>query len=97
MKLPLIKDLSALIRSLKRTIGDDYRASDCEDDTTPSMDLTVGCNTETGEWSWQTGDNSYSGGAYSYPTWGVTSIDRRCNSREVARDLIDQIADQASQ
>jgi hypothetical protein len=97
VKLPLIKDVAALIRDLKPTIGDEYRAIGCEEDDTPSMDLTVGCNTETGEWSWQTGDNSYSGGAYSYPIWGVIIIDRRCNSRATARELVNQIAEQASQ
>lgn len=96
MKLPLIKDLRALIIDLKGQIMDDYRAQGCEEDPNPSMDLTIGAN-EEGEWSYQTGDNSYSGGAYFYPHWAVTSIDRRSNATEVAREIRDQLADLMSQ
>jgi hypothetical protein len=90
-KLPTITELSSLIRALKPEIGDEYRASGDEDSTTPSMDLTVGWDPEEGGWSYQTGDNSFTGGAYSYPVWAIGTIARRCNSRELARDLIDQL------
>jgi hypothetical protein len=94
-KLPTIKELASLVVSLKGDIQDDYRAydgPDCEEDSTPSMLLTVGAN-EEGEWSYQTGDNSYSGGAYHYPHWAVVAIDRRSNSREIARDIQSQLAE----
>lgn len=85
---PTIRELSALIRELKPTIMDDYSAyPDC--DGTPSMLLTIGADGESRDgWSWQTGDNSYTGGAYHYPYWGVVAITRRSDSREVARDII---------
>jgi hypothetical protein len=94
MKLPLIKDLAELIKQLKPTIGDDYRSSefDSEDDL-PSMLLTVGWSAESGEWSRQIGDNSYSGGAYFYPTWAAVAIYRRSNSKELARDIRDQLSE----
>lgn len=89
-KLPLIKDLTALVKGLKKHIADDYRAN--EDDDKPGMSLTVGAN-ETGEWGYQTGDNSYSGGAYFYPHWAVVDVYRRSNSADVARDIQSQLAD----
>ena len=95
MKLPLIKGVTALIVALKKDIDDDSRAD--EETDTPSMCVTVGCDTETGNWCYQTGDNSYSGGAYGYPHWGVVSIDRRSNSKAIARAIVNQIADVSGQ
>lgn len=102
LPLPTIKDLSALIREIKRRgIGDEYRA-DPEDDT-PGVCLTVGWTNERrnqwghestpGDWSYQTGDNSYTGGAYGYPHWAIVSIYRRSDSRALARDIRHQLAD----
>lgn len=91
MKLPSIKELSALVRHVKACgIADEYRAF--EDDMVPGVQLTVGLN-DAGEWSWQTGDNSFTGGAYGYPYWAVTGVYRRSNSRAVARDLQDQLVE----
>lgn len=94
MKLPTIKQVSALLRALKKDIGDEYRASDDPCDDTPGMAITIGINPETGDWSYQTGDNSYTGGAYGYHYWGVGSLYRSTNCRELARELIDDAADQ---
>jgi hypothetical protein len=91
MKLPLIKDLTKLVKHVKSYIADDYRAF--EEDETPGIQLTVGWNAETGEWGYQSGDNSYTGGAYHYPIWGVVGIYRRSNSLEIARDIRNQLAD----
>ena len=91
-KLPSIKEVAALVKALKGDIGDDYRAS--EDEDIPGMAITIGVDPDTGSWSYQTGDNSYSGGAYGYQFWGVGAIYRRSNSREVAKALIDDAADQ---
>ena len=93
LKLPTIKKLASLIKSIKSDIHDDCRADECDD--TPGICLTVGAD-ETG-WDYQTGDNSFSGGVYLYPYWGVASIYRRSNSRDIARDLLDQIQDAAAQ
>ena len=80
MRLPTIKAIAALLRELKPTIGDEYRASDDSEDNTPGMCVTIGAD-ETGAWSWQTGDNSYTGGAYGMPYWGVISLYRRSDCR----------------
>ena len=94
MKLPLIKDLVPLIKAIKKTIADDYRAFDFDD--VPGIQLTVGADMVTGDWDYQTGDNSYSGGAYFYKDWGVVGIYRNSNALEVARDIRNQLAEAAS-
>jgi hypothetical protein len=90
MKAPNTKDIAALVRSIKRDIDPDCRAY--EDDKTPGILLTVGAD-DSGDWSYQTGDNSFSGGAYGFSFWGVAAVYRRSNSRDVARDIIGQIED----
>jgi hypothetical protein len=94
-KVPTIVALSALVRAIKRTIHDDDRAD--EYDTIPGISLTVGWSDVSGDWSYQTGDNSYTGGAYGYPHWGVVSVCRRSDSRELARDIRNQLEDLAAQ
>lgn len=84
-------EMVRLIKMLKKSIGDEFRGSGSEDATTPSMDVTVGADADG--WSYQTGDNSYTGGAYGYATWAVVTIDRRSNSREVADDIVSQLFD----
>jgi hypothetical protein len=93
MKLPLIKNLLPLVKHVKSSIADDYRAFD--EDEIPGIQLTVGWDQDSGEWGWQTGDNSFTGGAYHYPTWGVVRVYRRSNALEVARDIRQQLADSA--
>jgi hypothetical protein len=89
-KLPTITKLSALVRHVKKSIGDEYRAF--EEENIPGIQLTVACDDE-GSWDYQTGDNSYSGAAYFYPHWAVVGVYRRSNSKEVARDLQSQLSD----
>ena len=93
LKLPLVKDIRALLIALKPTIGDDYRTD--EEDTLPTMCVTIGADRQ-GNWSYQTGDNSFTGGAYSYPHWAVIYLQRRSDSTALARDAIDQIAERIS-
>ena len=90
MKTPTIAELRALLIELKTHIDDDYRAD--EDSDTPSMLVTIGADL-SGDWSYQTGDNSYTGGAYSYPHWAVITLERRSNCTELARDIREQLLD----
>jgi hypothetical protein len=85
-KLPTIKEIAKLLMHCKKYIHVDSRAFD--DDDTPSMQITIGINTESGEWGYQTGDNSFTGGAYLYPTWGVGYLFRNSNCREVAKEIL---------
>ena len=89
MKLPLIKDVRRLLIDLKDDICMDERHSPGE------LEVTIGAD-DNGNWGWQTGDNSFSGGAYCYPHWGVVTLTRRSNCTELARDVVDQIADAIS-
>lgn len=84
-----LKEAITLIKCLKKEIEDEYRAS--EEDTRPSMLLTVGDDGES--WSYQTGDNSFTGGAYGYPHWAVVSIYRNSNSKQLATDIVNQLED----
>ena len=94
-KLPKIGEIRALLVALKSEIHDDYRATDDPDDNVPGMCVTIGSDPETGDWSYQIGDNSFTGGAYGYPDWAVTYLHRRSNSTELARDVVDQLAELA--
>jgi hypothetical protein len=87
-------EVTALLRALIPEIEDDYRASDDPEDDAPGMQVTIGVNTETGAWSYQTGDNSFTGGAYGYPVWGVGYLYRDSDPADVARDMVDDAANQ---
>ncbi len=84
-----INEVRELLISLKADICDDFRASDDIDDNLPGMMVTIGYS--NGDWGYQTGDNSFSGGAYGYRHWAVVHLYRRSNCRTLARDVIDQL------
>ena len=81
------ESMVSLATDLIPTIGDEYRSH--EEATEPSMQVTIGADAEG--WSYQTGDNSYSGGAYSYATWAVTDLDRDTKPEAFADEVIDQL------
>ncbi len=91
-KLPPKKEIYQLLVELKQTIGDDYRASDDPEDNTPGMCVTIGAN-EEGKWNYQTGDNSFTGGAYGLPHWAVISLYRDSNCNTLAAEVLDQLAE----
>ena len=84
------KEIRSLLISLKSTIYDDDRAH--EEAALPSIAVTVGAQaTPDGiDWAFQTGDNSYTGGAYGFPHWGVCDLYRRDNSTTLASDIVEQ-------
>ena len=83
-------DWRKLLAGLKPEIQDDYRCSDEPDDETPGMQVTIGFTPGKG-WHYQTGDNSYSGGAYGHPHWAVISLYRRSNCAELANEIESQL------
>lgn len=90
----LEKSVTRLLRALKADIGDEYRAS--EDEDRPGMCVTIGATPQEDgslSWSYQTGNNSYTGGAYGHPHWGVVSLYRRSNCEELAHEAVEEIAD----
>lgn len=84
-----IKDVTRLLISLKKQIADDYRATDDPDDNTPGMQVTI-ATTDGKDWTYQTGDNSYSGGCYHYRYWSVIYLYRRSNCAELAREAVEE-------
>jgi hypothetical protein len=98
MKLPKLSELAELVAGVQADITDDCRASEFEasdDDSEPGIELTVGAD-KSGDWSYQTGDNSYSGGAYGYPYWAVVGVYRDSNPRTIARDIRSQLSELAA-
>lgn len=87
-------EITALCASLIPDIRDDYRATtdDPDDDDVPGMMVTVGAD-ESGAWGYQTGDNSYTGGAYGFPHWGIGYLYRDSDPAEVAESIVNEIAD----
>lgn len=87
-------EVKSLLKNLKKGIQNDDRAH--EDDTLPGMLVTIGAQVETDgsfSWNYQTGDNSYTGGAYGYPNWAVIYLYRRSNCQELAQDAVMQISE----
>lgn len=60
-----------------------------------SVCLTVGWTPETGGWHYQTGDNSYTGGAYGHAIWAVVWITSDSIPDEVADEILNELADQS--
>jgi hypothetical protein len=81
-----------LVEALIPEIGDEDRIGGDEDDV-PCMELTIACNNNGDQWNYQTGDNSYTGGAYSLPHWAVLYLSRDSDPVEVANEAIDQLLD----
>lgn len=86
-------EIQDLLRELKTEIFDEYRAPGCEDETRLGMMVTVGISQDALEWAFQTGDNSYTGGAYAHPFWGVAVLYRRSNIRKLSQEITDQAFD----
>jgi hypothetical protein len=87
------REIADLLKSLKSEIDDDYRASDDPSDNTPRMQVTVSTDDDMQSWNYQTGDNSYSGGCYGDPHWSVIYLYRRSNCNELAKDAVNELAD----
>ena len=86
------KELYPLVKAVKDDIEYDFLAF--QEDEEPGIQLTIGYDPKDDTWSYQTGDNSFSGSAYHYPIWGVVGVYKNSNCREIAKDIIGQIAEQ---
>lgn len=86
------REICQLLKRLKRGIADDYRATDDPDDNRPGMCVTVSTR-DGSDWSYQTGDNSYTGGCYGHPHWAVVYLYRRSNCAALAADAVDGLAE----
>lgn len=95
-------DVRELISRLILDIRDEYQAPGDDDSDEPSMQLTVGHNMAKCVhdpayveqcWSFQTGDNSYSGGCYHKPHWAVVTLTRESDPSDVAEDIMKQLVE----
>ena len=86
--LPAKSDIESLVEAVKEEISDEYRAS--EDDDEPGIQLTVGWDGKE-NWSYQSGDNSFTGGAYGYQHWAVVSVHRDTDAERLASDIRGQL------
>jgi hypothetical protein len=57
------------------------------------MDITIACNDDGTQWNYQTGDNSYTGGAYGLQHWAVDTIDDEMTWDDVYQSIINQLED----
>ena len=57
------------------------------------MDITFATNDDGDTWNYQTGDNSYTGGAYSLPHWSVSIINTETTVSELYNDVVDQLTE----
>lgn len=86
------KDLKVLIDSnlkdwqeyLEPSCGDE----DCENHSTQ---LTIGLSDKGDEWTYQTGDNSFTGSAYLSPHWVVTYFGNDTTADELLDDILEDI------
>ena len=76
-KLPPLADVVGVVMHVRSMC-------DSEDE---HIDITIGWNAETGHWSWQSGDNSFTGGAYGFPLWAVGSVGAGTDAEKLAHDL----------
>ena len=92
METEMVDEVAELLHELQSTIGDEYRASP-DDDDTPGMQVTI-ATTDGISWTYQTGDNSYSGSCYHHPYWGVMSLYPDSDVHDVAKQGVDEILEQ---
>lgn len=95
-----VADWTKLLTSLIPDIGDDYRCSDDPDDDTPGILVTFGVTVGddgTLSWGYQTGDNSYSGGAYGHPVWGIAYLYRDSDCTALAQGAMNECLGQLAQ
>jgi len=91
-KLPSRSELASLVRSVRSDISPEFRATDDPGDETPAICLTVGAD-RSGRWSYQTGDNSFTGGAYGFASWAVVTVDKGANSFALADEILSELGD----
>ena len=86
----LTEEVKTDIKEFLTVCLEDFRKDAVEYD---GLDLTVATSEQGDTWNYQTGDNSFTGGAYSLPHWAVTCV----NPDSTVNDLYDAIVDQLSE
>jgi hypothetical protein len=55
------------------------------------IDITIGVNKEGTSWNYQTGDNSYTGGAYGLANWAVVTYTDNITIGTVIAEVFNQL------
>jgi len=92
IKKESFKYVHETLKSLKKDIGNEYRASDF--DERPSMQVTFAISHNGLNITYQTGDNSFTGPCYGLPYWAVVSLYRNSNCKKLADEVFDQLFEQ---
>lgn len=76
-----IKEITSLLSSLKKC-HKEYLGE--------GLDVTV-ATTDGREWNYQTGDNSYTGGAYGLQHWSVTTLFKESHCGKLAAEIVNEL------
>lgn len=82
--------LIATLKALIPDISDDMVDSENDDDI-PYMQITISISKDANTWSYQTGDNSFTGSCYGDPYWGIGYLTRECDIEILASELINSL------
>jgi hypothetical protein len=85
--------LGFLTICLPEWLADECKDADCE----YCLELTVAVDECGTHWNYQTGDNSYSGGAYGLPHWATFTVTDECTVAYVYESIRDQLNDLLAQ
>tara|TARA_R110002126_G_scaffold53549_5_gene145365 strand:- start:196 stop:528 length:333 start_codon:yes stop_codon:yes gene_type:complete len=102
MKIVEIAENKAFMSELVQIIEvlkEQYAKYYIDDEEIECLQLTVGSNGEESEfgtikYDYQTGDNSYIGGAYGYRCWGIGYVYEDTDSKAMADQIAEQLSDQ---
>ncbi len=86
-------DWTALVRHVQTFVDDDCHGDEFDDDAEPAICLTVATDDGAEEWAYQTGDNSYTGGAYHFPHWAVVYVMRDSAPADIAEEIAEQLGE----
>lgn len=89
-RFPSVAQVAAELRDVKRTTEWSWLRGFDQDDIDVRLQVT-----DDGRWDVYHGDASYDQDHRGF--WGASSLSRRSNCRELARDLLEQCKDHASQ
>lgn len=84
------KEVENLLKSLKKqSLGPHLKGLHVTLGITPSEDGL--------SWDYQTGDNSFTGGAYGHPHWVLLYLMGRSNCKELSKEAVEQLKELLAQ
>lgn len=82
-----IKEIRSLLYSLKQ-----FHKEFLED----GLDVTVATN-DGRQWNYQTGDNSYTGGAYGLALWSAKTLFKDTHCGKLAAEIVSELKDMVAE